>query len=452
MTSKELRATFSLASIFAFRMLGLFMILPVFALSARTLSGATPLLIGIALGIYGLTQAILQIPFGMLSDRYGRKNIITTGLLLFMIGSIIAALSHTMIGIIIGRALQGAGAVGSTIIALVADLTKESNRNKAMALIGMTIGISFGLAMIIGPIVHHNFGLAGIFWLTAGMAAAGLLMLHTSVPTPPKMIFHGDSEPIPQLLLSALKNRQLLRLDGGILLQHAILTASFLAFPLILAPHVLPAKSWHIYLPVLVTAFVATIPFILLAEKKERMKPIFLGGIVLILLAMISLSVFHEQLNTVVVGLLCFFTAFTLLEALLPSLVSKLAPAGGKGTAMGIYSSSQFLGIFLGGSIGGIVTQHFGSIGIFVFCGSLALLWLLFAISMQNPKATQHLSFALPTSNDEVLRALCKTLASQKGVIDVVAVKETGELYVKILRNQTDKNTLNKVISNVTTV
>jgi len=229
---KHPTAIFSLAMIMAFRMLGLFMILPVFSAHATALPGATATLLGVALGIYGLSQAILQMPFGMLSDRIGRKPVIAAGLILFALGSIVAALSHSIYGIILGRTLQGAGAIGSTTLAMVSDLTRDENRSKAMAMMGLTIGFAFSIAMILGPIIYTWFHLSGIFWATSGFAIVGLLLLIT-VPTPPKVLVHPDIERETNNLKSVFKNGQLLRLDWGIFSMHAMLTATFIAIPIL---------------------------------------------------------------------------------------------------------------------------------------------------------------------------------------------------------------------------
>ena len=391
MTGAERRAALSLAGIFSLRMLGLFMIYPVFALYARTLPDATPFTIGLALGVYGLTQALLQIPFGFLSDRWGRKPIIAAGLVLFAAGSVLAALAHSMDGIIAGRLLQGAGAVGSAILALAADLTREQHRTKAMAVIGMTIGLAFGLAVVAGPVLYRWIGVPGIFWLTAGLALAGIGVLFGLVPQPVKSPVQEDAEAVPALFRRVLAHRELLRLDFGILAQHAILTASFLSVPLVLkAAGVEAHDQWFIYLPVLVVSVLAMVPFIIVAERRARMKPVFLGGIAALALAQLLLLLAPGRLPLVLLALLLFFTAFNLLEASLPSLISRLAPPHAKGTALGVYSSSQFFGIFLGGALGGWLQGVWGVNGVFGFCALLAALWGLVALPMRPPAVARQ--------------------------------------------------------------
>jgi MFS family permease len=391
MTGAERRASLSLAGIFSLRMLGLFMIYPVFALWARRLPDATEFTIGLALGVYGLTQAIFQIPLGFLSDRLGRKRIISAGLLIFAIGSVVAAVSRSIDGIILGRLLQGAGAVGSATLALAVDLTREHNRTKAMAIIGMTIGMSFSLALVAGPILNRWIGVPGIFWLTAVLALLGIGILYALVPHPVITSVHAESEPVPALFKRVLTDPELLRLDFGIFVQHAILTASFLSVPYILKQvGVNLHDQWFVYLPVLVLSVILMVPLIIMAER-GRMKPIFLGAVATLGISQLLLLLGHGGLAMVIVALLIFFTAFNLLEASLPSLISRVAPHDAKGTALGIYSSSQFLGIFVGGALGGWLQGIWGLTAVFSLCAILAVLWLSVALAMRLPvRATNH--------------------------------------------------------------
>ncbi|GAB4224190.1 MAG: MFS transporter [Gammaproteobacteria bacterium] len=384
------RVTLALASIFAFRMLGLFMILPVFSIYAQQLPDATPKLIGLALGIYGLTQALLQIPFGLCSDRIGRRPVITLGLGLFAIGSLVAATAHTLVGIIIGRCLQGAGAIGSTTIALIADLTSEQNRTKAMAVVGMVVGLSFALAMVLGPLLNAWIGVSGIFLLTAILAITGIIILYTLIPVPSRQQRDHAVVPIPSLFKTVLTNPQLLRLDFGIFALHCMLTASFVAIPVALT-HVAGfaiSHQWLFYLPILGGSFILMIPFIIIAEKKQQMKPIFLLAIMALALAQLSLYYYHASIGSLVSSLMVFFFGFNLLEATLPSLISKISHPNSKGTALGIYSSSQFLGIFAGGVLGGWFYAHHQLNGVFLACAFLACIWLVVAANMRIPLAS----------------------------------------------------------------
>jgi len=385
----ERRAAASLGGIFALRMLGLFMILPVFSLYAHHLRGFTPMLTGLAIGAYGLTQAFLQIPFGLLSDRIGRKQVIVIGLLIFAAGSIVAAVSDSIYGVIAGRALQGAGAIAAAIMALLADLTRVETRTKAMAILGGSIGMSFTLALLLGPLLNGWIGVPGIFWLTAVLALMGILIILYVVPNPVESHFHTDTEPVFSQFGKILSDPQLLRLDFGIFSLHFIITASFVALPLLLRDTLqMPAEHhWWVYLPVLLLGVATMFPFIILAERRGHVKGVFLGAIITMVFAETGLSLFHQHIYQVSILLYLFFTGFNLMEATLPSLISKLAPVNSKGTAMGAYSSSQFLGAFAGGAMGGWLLGQYGVGGVFAGCAVVALIWLLLATGMQAPQA-----------------------------------------------------------------
>jgi MFS family permease len=387
MTSTERRAVGSLATIMSLRLLGLFMILPVFALYALQLTGSTPFLIGMAMGIYGLTQALFQIPFGMFSDHIGRKPVILFGLCIFIAGSIIAASSQNIYTMIIGRALQGAGAVGSTIIAMIADFTRVEQRSKAMAINGMTIGMSFSLAMILGPVFAAWLQVSGIFWLAAGLSVFGIVILFTLVPASSKSTWHSDTEPEPAQFLTLLKEPQLLRLNLGVLILHAIFTASFVVIPIALDKLAgIPGKTqWTLYVPALAVSFVISLALIAIAEKKQCVKPFFIAGIALLGLAECFLLTGAHNKWLSGAAIILFFTAFSLLEAFLPSWVSRTAPKARKGTALGIYSCSQFLGIFVGGTLGGWLYGSISLLYVYLFCVSLALIWLPIASGMKSP-------------------------------------------------------------------
>lgn len=396
MTQKpnNMQATVAISAIFAFRMLGLFMLIPVFTVYARELNASTASLIGIALGVYGLTQGVLQIPFGFLSDKYGRKPVITLGLALFGLGSLLAVFSTNIYTMIFARSLQGAGAIGSTLIALLSDLTEDTARTKCMAFLGMTIGMSFSLAMLIGPPIAHHFHLSGIFVFTFCLSILALFILYTVVPTPSAQVFKPDVMLSPKLISTIIKDKALMRLNAGIFFQHAIFTALFYALPLILKGKVL--TLWHFYLPIIIFGFLIALPLIIIGEKKHQLKSIFLLAIALILISQVSLIFVHDHLGTLATILLLFFTAFNVLEASLPSLVSKTAQIDRKGTAMGIYSSCQFLGIFIGGALSGYLYTHLGLKGIFYFTSCSALLWFALAKSMPSP------TYKTPVSETEI--------------------------------------------------
>ena len=444
MTPTERRAAVSLAGIFSTRMLGLFMILPVFALYTEHLEGATPFLIGLAIGIYGLTQAILQIPFGMLSDRIGRKPVIYGGLLIFALGSVVAAMSDSITGIILGRALQGGGAIAAAVMALAADLTREEHRLKAMAIMGMSMGVSFSISLILGPLFDSWFGVHGLFWMTAMLALVAMAILALAVPTPTVSRFHRDAEPVPAQFKNVLGDSQLLRLDFGIFVLHLILTAIFVAVPLDLQNKAGLASEhhWMVYLFVMLLSFAGMVPFIIIAEKRRKMKQIFVGAIALLIVAVLSMSQVSTSLVGMVAALLGFFLAFNLLEASLPSLVAKIAPADMKGTAMGVYTSSQFLGAFTGGVAGGWIYQHVSAEGGFIFCGFMASLWVILASTMKAPRHLgSYMIHVGPVSRAQAVE-LSGEIATVVGVVEVVVIPEDEVAYLKVDNQRLDQDAL----------
>ncbi|MCK9606506.1 MAG: MFS transporter [Methylomonas sp.] len=444
MTRMEKRATVSLASIYSLRMLGLFMLLPVLSLFTEQMPGSTPKLVGLTMGIYGLTQAVLQIPFGLLSDRFSRKAIIVIGLLLFLAGSVVAALATDIYGILIGRALQGCGAVSAAVMALLADLTQEVNRTKAMATIGASIGVSFGVAMTVGPLIAHHFGISGIFWTIAILASLAVLVIVFIVPNPRKISVHRDAEYIPSELSSVIKNADLLRLNYGIFSLHLILMASFVVVPLLMRDAgLLAGKHWLVYLPVLVTSMAAIIPFVIIAEKKRQMKKVFVGAVISLVLANLGFILLHGQLIGLIACLWVFFCGFNLLEATLPSLISKTAPGDLKGTAMGIYSSSQFMGAFLGGTSGGWLYGEYGPSSVFIFSAAIAASWALVALFMSPPRYLANLLLSLQAVKPERGTEFSKRLIALNGVEEVRLHFEENTAYLKVDSQRLDKNELN---------
>ncbi len=430
----ERRAAGSLAAIFSLRMLGLFMLLPVLSLYAEHFEGATPILIGLALGIYGLTQAAMQIPFGMLSDHFGRKRLIAIGLLIFAVGSVVAAKAVTIEWIIIGRALQGAGAIAAASMALLADLTREEQRTKAMATFGMTIGFSFMASIILGPILNSWVGVSGIFWVTALLAVVGLVVLFKVVPDPVKSKLHHDAETDPSQFSAVLKDRQLLLLDFGIFALHLMLTAIFVAIPIGLRDAGLePGSHWMAYLGVMVVAVAIMVPLIITAEKRGKMKEVFLVAIGLTVVAQFGLWQLSDSFWSIVVMLMLFFGGFNLLEATLPSIISKVAPADKKGTAMGVYSSSQFLGTFIGGLLGGWIMSFSGEIAaVFLATGLLGVLWLLLATSMERPKQVKTKLLKVDVVDAAQAALLAKRLQGVVGVVEAVVIAEEQVAFLKV--------------------
>ncbi len=385
MTRAEIRSSTSLASVFALRMLGLFLILPVFAVHAQTLPGGdNATLVGLALGIYGLTQSFGQIPLGAASDRYGRKRIIILGLLVFALGSFVAAAASDIVWVIIGRALQGAGAISAALTALIADTTRDEHRTKAMAMVGVSIGLTFAGSMVLAPLLYSAIGMGGMFVLIGVLSLLAILVVVYVVPVAPQLPATRTS------FSTVLRNKELLRLNYGVFALHAAQMAMFVVIPAVLVQAAgLPVSShWKIYLPVVVVSFLLMLPPIFVGEKKGKMKQVFVAAIGLLLLVQVGFGLALSQTNVawqVLVGLLlAFFIAFNLLEASLPSIVSRVAPTAGRGAALGVYNTLQALGLFTGGAAGGWMVQHLGPASVFAGGAVLTIVWLIIALSMNN--------------------------------------------------------------------
>ncbi len=391
MTPAERRATTGLASIYGLRMLGMFIVLPVLALYAETLPGGRDhTMVGLALGTYGLTQAVLQIPFGWASDRVGRKPVIIAGLIIFALGSFLAAWAPTIGWVIAGRTVQGAGAISAAVIALTADLTRDSVRTRAMAAIGMTIGATFAVSLIAGPALTAVIGVPGVFAMTGILALLAMLLLRVSVPQP-------DLHQRPAIergqWLRVLGDRNLLRLNYGIFALHASLMALFVQVPFMLRDGgIVPARHWLVYLPVLLGSVVLMLPAMMRADSPGRAKRIFIGAIAVVFTGQVLLALPGHALPITITALVVFFTGFNLLEATLPSLISKFAPTGVKGTAVGVYSSVQFLGTFVGAAGGGWLSQRHGPGAVFAFCLVLTGLWFAVAFTMSAPPSLERVA------------------------------------------------------------
>jgi MFS family permease len=382
MQSGELRATISLSAIFALRMLGLFMIMPVFSIFAKTIPGGdSPTLVGLAIGIYGLTQSALYIPYGIASDRFGRKPVIVFGLVVFALGSAVAALAHDIHWIVVGRVIQGAGAVSSAVIAFLADLTSEENRTKAMAVMGGSIGLSFAVAIVCAPLVFHWIGMSGLFSVIGLLSLAAIALVIWVVPaspTPPARVKAPFRE--------VLHNVELLRLNFGVFALHATQTALFVVLPGMLVAGGLPVAShWKVYLPVMGVSFVLMVPMMIAGERRGKIKGILLIAIGLVLAGQLALFGLPHSLGLLVVALFIYFTGFNALEASQPSLVSKLAPGARKGAAMGVYNTTQALGLFAGGALGGWLASHAGQNSVFAACAALVCVWFIIAANMKRP-------------------------------------------------------------------
>jgi len=380
MSRDEKRAGGALASIFALRMLGLFLILPVFAVHAQTIPGGDDmLLVGIALGAYGLTQAMFQIPFGMASDAFGRKKVIVIGLLLFAVGSAVAALAPDIWWTIAGRVLQGAGAISAAVTALAADLTREQHRTKVMAMIGSSIGLVFALSLVAAPALYAAIGMNGLFWMTAILALAAIgLVTHVVPPAPPPP--SGPRPPFRDVLLDT----RLLRLNFGIFTLHLVQMAMFVVVPgLLLRYGDLPlASHWKVYLPAVLVSFVLMVPAIIYAERRNQVKPVFVFAIALLLATLLVMWSGSTNFMVMAGGLLSFFVAFNILEAMLPSLISRIAHPNAKGAALGVYNTTQAFGLFLGGALGGWLVKNYDAGAVFLCGTALAAVWLLAAATM----------------------------------------------------------------------
>ena len=416
------------------------MVLPVLAFSVVGYPDYSPLLLGLTLGAYGLVQAILQIPLGLLSDRVGRRPVIIGGLLMFIFGSIVCAVVETMEGLILGRALQGAGAIASTLMAMVTDLTSEENRTKAMAMIGGSIGFSFILAMVLGPLITLKYGLSGIFWMTAILGALGVLIVLVLVPRRVEVQHNRETSTDLKQIVRLIKQTTLLRLNYGIFALHLALMAAFVAIPTILSDELgIEAQNlWWVYLLLLGGGFFIMLPGMIIAEKHNGQKWSFLVSVGAMMMATLALSFYRGPIMTPVL-LLIFFTAFNLLEASLPSWMSKSCPVGNRGTAMGIYSTSQFLGAFFGGLLGGWSLQMFGVNGLFMVISFILALWWLVCLGLKSPRPLKTLVLTVGELEHTDFTKIVSNIA---GVEDILLLEGERLAYVQVDRLQVDMSSL----------
>ncbi len=436
MNNLERRSTFALSSIFALRMLGLFMIIPVFSVTGQTYQHATPALIGLAVGVYGLSQAILQIPFSLWADRYHRKTLIVIGLLLFALGGAVAAMSESIYGVIVGRAIAGAGAVSAVVMALLSDVTREEQRSKAMAIMGMSIGLSFTVAFSLGPWLTSVVGISGLFWVTC---IFGVLAIFTLFLVPKTTRHHRNfQQGYMSQLKQVLKMQDLNRLHFSIFALHLLLTAMFIYLPsqLITFAGIPLSKHGMVYLPLLVASLFVAFPSIILAEKYRKMRGIFITAIAAVVMGLAILSFGEYSKYILLVGLALFFIAFNVMEALLPSWLSKSAPIQSKATAMGVNASAQFLGAFVGGTVGGqlLMLNNTGlGWGILTV---IALVWLLISFGLKQPRYLSSIVLALPEhiSTSE----WTEKLLAFRGVEEVVVMAEQNVAYIKLDKQEID--------------
>jgi len=449
MNPLELRASIGLASIYGLRMLGMFLILPVFAVYAEHLPGGkSHTLIGIALGMYGLTQAILQLPFGMASDHFGRKRVIYFGLLLFALGSFIAASAHDIYMVIFGRAIQGAGAISAAVTALLADLTREEHRTKAMAVIGMTIGLTFALSLVLGPALYHLIDIPGIFAMTGVLALLAIVVVKTAVPDPRHSHFHSDAEAAPAKLRDVLRNRELVRLNFGIFALHAVQMSMFVVLPFALKQTggIDANHHWQVYLPVMVISFLFMVPPIIYGEKKARLKEVFIASVALMLAAQLAFITAIQYFWGIFIALSVYFVAFNILEASLPSIISKIAPAGSKGTAIGVYNTFQSLGFFVGGAMGGLLSSYFGASAVFMFGAGLIGVWLILTFRMKPLPAVKNLMFHVRELSTQEARRLEERLSAVLGVTEAKVIAEEGVAYLKVDGRRLDEPALRALL------
>ncbi|WP_436871973.1 MFS transporter [Acinetobacter haemolyticus] len=430
MNALERRSTFALSSIFALRMLGLFMIIPVFAVAGQSYQYATPALIGLAVGVYGLTQALLQIPFSLLADRFSRKPLVVLGLLLFALGGAIAAMSETIYGVIIGRAIAGAGAVSAVVMALLADVTREEQRTKAMAIMGMSIGLSFVVAFSLGPWLTSLVGISGLFWVTTLMGLIAIVML-LLVPKVTRHHRNFQQGYLPQLK-QVIQMADLNRLHISVFALHLLLTAMFIYVPSQLIEYAQIPLSQHgwVYLPLLLISLFFAFPSIIVAEKYRKMRGIFLSAIAGIIVGLFILIFGYESKYVLLAGLGIFFIAFNVMEALLPSWLSKSAPLQSKATAMGINASAQFLGAFSGGILGGqLIMLQNTALGWSVLT-VIAILWLFISFRLAQPRYLTSVVFSLPEIQ-ETDEWTSKLLAI-RGIEEVVVMPDQQVAYIKV--------------------
>ncbi len=429
----ERRTAASLALIYMVRMLGLFIILPVFALFAADFENSTPFLMGLALGIYGLLQAMLQIPFGLLSDRIGRKRTITIGLALMALGSVVAAMSDTIYGVILGRALQGSGAIAAALMALAADLTRDEQRTKMMAMLGASIGFSFIVALLLGPLLIKVFSISMLFWFTGLTSVLAMILLHTTVPDPTGGGYRADTSANVASLGQLFSHPQLRRLNVSIFFLHLLITASFVAVPVLLLNGGLEKTDhWQAYLPAMLLSVFFMVPMIMMAERYSRMRLVLLICVVGMLLTQVLFAVLPGTLFALLLAVVLFFSFLNTLESLLPSLVSRIAPAGSRGGASGIYSSCQFLGAFVGGAGGGWLLGTAGFSGLFWGLAGVCVLWLVLLFPFEAPRKLASHRYKLSTEEQGRGPALMNDLLAQPGVEDVFLSPEEGVAYMKV--------------------
>ncbi len=387
-TPEERKATLGLAGVFSLRMLGLFLVLPVLSIYASDFPGATSFMVGLAIGAYGLTQAFFQIPYGLWSDKYGRIPILIFSTIIFFLGSGLAAYAsfeHDIYWLIAGRFLQGMGAVSSVVIALIADLTREEIRTRAMATIGASIGMAFAFGMVLGPFIASHFGLGGVFIFTAILALLSLPYIIWGIPRPKFIVHHDDAEFTGSYLGTVLRDKNLLKMDFGMFTLHMGLTGVFTVAPLILKQFMDVADLWKVYLVMFLVGLTLMVPSTIIAEKKGLIKEVKIMGILILIISFGMFMTFENHFVPAIISIIVYFTGFMMLEPIMPSLMSKYAKPQVKGTASGVFNTSQFLGAFVGGALSGFI-MGYGYDKVFIFLGLITLIWLVLVFTMEMPK------------------------------------------------------------------
>lgn len=448
----EWRTSTTLSGVYALRMLGMFLVLPVLAVYAASLPGAegNKTLVGLAMGIYGLTQALLQLPLGIASDKFGRKKTIYVGLIVFAAGSFLAAAADTLPMLIAARAIQGAGAVSAAVTALLADLTRDGVRTRAMAMIGLSIGLTFSVSLVVAPVIADAVGVRGLFLLTGILTVASIGVVAWMTPDPEVSKLHKDTQAQPSRIGEVLKNRRLLTLDFGIFALHAAQMALFTALPFAMTQLGLEKiQHWKVYLPSTITGLVVMVPLIIVGETRNKLKQVFVLGIVCIAAAQLGLLSGMRSVGLITAYLVVYFIGFNVLEASLPSMVSKIAPSDLKGTAMGVYNTMQSLGLFAGGAAGGLLFQKYGFSGVFAFCSILMLLWLVIAVLSPAPKPVKNLSYPVGGVWQGNQEGLYRALSELEGVEDIGFSFDGQTVYLKVLQKGFDQAAAEKIITGV---
>ncbi len=443
----EWRASTSLAGVYALRMLGMFLVLPVLALHAVALGGSKADG-GLAIAAYGLTQALLQLPLGMASDRFGRKRVIQLGLAVFALGSLIAAVADNTTWLIIGRAVQGAGAVSAAVTALLADLTREEVRTRAMASLGLTIGLTFAVSLVLSPVLSRHIGVSGLFFLTAVLTLAAMAVVAFFTPNPQHSKLREDASTQPARIREVLADSQLMRLNFGIFVLQAVMMAIFVSLPFVLEQLSLHRDSqWQVYLPAVVIGLVLMVPAIIVGETRGKLKQVFVLGIALTAAALCGLYAGTASLPAIGIALVVYFIGFNILEASLPSMVSKIAPGNLKGTAMGVYNTAQSVGVFVGGAAGGYLYQHYGFGSLFAFCLALTVLWLAVAARAPAPGAVKNVMMPIPNRWRGRETELQTALLRSSGIVAVHFSADFTTVYLKARQQGFDPAAIQQILS-----